>query len=91
MAQCIRLQAVNNTANSQLLIVAYPKPPSGDLSTCPYVLQSGSELDSSGLLALTPAEGLQIGMGVGLLWALAWGFRMIGKTIEGVNSHVEND
>jgi hypothetical protein len=60
---------------------------SADLSTCSYVVQSGVEAGNS-LASLTPAQGLEISIYVGSLWALAWIFKQIGLVL---NSGDSND
>jgi hypothetical protein len=53
-----------------------------DLSTCAYVVQTGSDFTPINFWQnLGPDDALTICTAVALLWAVAWGFRQVGKAI----------
>jgi Na+/H+ antiporter NhaC len=58
------------------LYLQSPQP--ADVSTCAYVVSSGSELGNMPW-NLTLEQGAEIGMSMFLALAIAWGFRMIGR------------
>lgn len=82
MAQCVQLELQPDGSLKMIPQV------SSDLNTCAYVVQSGAEVGNS-IADLTPAQGLEISVYVGALWALAWGFKQISKTLNIGDSHVE--
>lgn len=53
-----------------------------DVSTCPVVLQDATATNGWVELGkMSIGEASQIGMGVGLVWAIAWGIKQIVRTI----------
>lgn len=50
-------------------------------STCAYVVETGSESLIGSLAAMTPNEALVISAASAGVWAVAWGFRLIGKSL----------
>ncbi|WP_428717291.1 hypothetical protein [Undibacterium curvum] len=60
-----------------------------DLQQCQFVLQTGAEVGNS-LTTLTPAQGAEISAYVGAIWALAWGFKQIAKTLNSGDSQNED-
>lgn len=52
-----------------------------DPTTCPYVVETGSESGFASLFSITPAEAGLLAVAVSSLWALAWGIRQLGKFI----------
>lgn len=58
------------------------------LQSCPLVIQSGAEIGNS-LFDLTPPQALEISGFVAGLWALAWVFKQIAKTLNIGDSHDE--
>jgi len=57
-------------------------PTATDLSTCPYVVQSGAEVANS-LFSLTPKEGGLLSAGIISCWVAAYGIRSIINVIRG--------
>lgn len=55
-------------------------PQPSDLTACSYVLGSYSET-APDVWQLTPEQGLEIGGAILLVWAIAWGFRMVTRVI----------
>ena len=51
-----------------------------DPTVCPYVVGTGKETLLYSLADLSPENALQISLAVALLWAGAWGIRLIGKS-----------
>jgi hypothetical protein len=74
MAQCVQLEL---SGDGSYRVVPLSSP---DLNSCAYVIQSGAEVGNS-LFDLTPSQGLEISMYVCGLWALAWGYKQIAKTL----------
>lgn len=68
---------VEVAANGTIRAV-YPQPV--DFSTCSLVVGSYSEL-SADLFQITPAQGAEIGGSILLIWAIAWAFRMVVRSI----------
>lgn len=60
-----------------------PDPGVTDLSTCAYVAQGGSEyVNGLGWLSsMTIEDANVIAASVGLVWAIAWGFKVIAKSL----------
>lgn len=50
-----------------------------DPTTCAYVVETGSEAGISSLFALTPSDASQIAGAIAVVWAGAWGIRLLGK------------
>lgn len=48
-----------------------------NISECTYVMQSGLEV--SAFPPLTSAQGLQISIAIGICWAAAYAFRVLGQ------------
>ncbi|MBC3871919.1 hypothetical protein [Undibacterium oligocarboniphilum] len=62
-----------------------------DLQLCQYVLQTGAEVGNS-LTTLTPAQGTEISMYVMGVWAVAWGFKQVAKTLSmGSENEIESN
>jgi hypothetical protein len=57
-------------------------PVATDLSTCPYVVQSGAELSNS-LFSLTAEDGAQLSGGIVACWVAAWCLKAIIQVIKG--------
>jgi hypothetical protein len=51
-----------------------------NLTTCEMVVITGAEFDSE-LMNFTPSDALQVSGAVALLWALAWCFRVVRKSL----------
>jgi len=64
----------------------YPQP--ADFTTCTLVAGSYSEL-SVDVWQITPAQGAEIGMEIMLVWAIAFGFRMVARVISDSTSERE--
>ena len=71
MAACAQ---VVQQADGKLLLVL--DPVATDLSTCPYVVQSGAELSNS-LFSLTAEDGAQLSAAIVACWVAAWGLKAI--------------
>lgn len=52
-----------------------------DISTCPYVIQDGSSNAWQELGNMSIENASQIGTAMGLVWAIAWGFKAIRRAI----------
>lgn len=77
MPVCARV--VQYTDGSSLLAL---DPAVTNLSTCAYVVETGSEFGGwTQLLSMTPDEALVISGAVALLWAVAWGFRILRQVL----------
>lgn len=62
-------------------------PAVSDLTTCAYLVETGSPASAwAELGSLTIPQAEQIGMAVVLVWAVAWTFRVIGKSISSFES-----
>lgn len=62
-------------------------PAASDLSSCAYVVETGSATSAwSELGNLTIPQAQQVGMGVVLVWAIAWTFRVLAKSISSFES-----
>jgi predicted esterase YcpF (UPF0227 family) len=59
-----------------------------DLSTCAYVVEDGASNAWRELGNLSLENSQVIGVSVGLVWAVAWGFKMI---IRSINLNPESD
>lgn len=82
MAQCVQLIPV---VDGSYKVMTDSQP---NLNSCSYVIQSGAEVGNS-LFDLTPPQALEISGYIGGLWALAWGFKQIAKTLKMDVSHDE--
>lgn len=71
MAVCAR--AVQQPDGSLVLVL---DPTATDLSTCPYVVQSGAELANS-LFSLTATDGAFVSVAIISCWITAYGIRSI--------------
>lgn len=71
-------QAIQQPDGSYLLAV---NPSETNLATCPYVVESGAEYMSGPLPALSPNEALVISTAVAVLWAGAWCFRAVARSL----------
>lgn len=61
-----------------------------DVSTCTYVVQSGSEVGNS-LLNMSIDDGLQWSYAVFGLWAIAWACRMMISTLKGDSNESQTE
>lgn len=77
MPTCAR--AVQQADGSLALVL---DPSEMNVSTCAYVVQSGSEI-AAGLVALSVEDGAKISTMIVSLWAAAWGVRAIISMIRG--------
>lgn len=77
MAACAQ---VVQQADGKLLLVL--DPVATDLSTCPYVVQSGAELSNS-LFSLTAEDGAQLSAAIVACWVAAWGLKAIINVVKG--------
>jgi hypothetical protein len=57
-------------------------PSNTNLSTCAYVVETGQESQIASLLSMSPQDAGQISFAIGGLWAVCWGFRLIGSMID---------
>lgn len=51
-----------------------------NLTTCQMVVNTGAEFNND-LMNFTPADALVVSSSVALLWALAWSFRVVLKSL----------
>jgi hypothetical protein len=77
MAVCA--QAVQQPDGKLALVL---DPTATDLSTCPYVVQSGAEVANS-LFSLTAEDGAQLSAMIVSCWAAAWAIKAIVHVIRG--------
>ena len=69
-----------------VILALDPQP--ADVSLCPLVLVSGPEAALSPW-ALTPEQGAEIGGAILLVWAIAFGFRAVARTLSTAQSKEE--
>lgn len=53
-----------------------------DVSSCTYVVQSGADIGGS-LLMMSANDGGLYSLAIFSVWATAWAFRMLIKTLQG--------
>jgi hypothetical protein len=80
MAVCAR--ALQQPDGSLLLAL---DPTVQDLSTCAYVIEDGSSNGWRELGNMSMDNASVIGVGVGMVWAIAWSFRLIRMALESVD------
>lgn len=78
-------QAVQQADGSLALVL---EPSVSDVSTCAYVVQSGSEVADS-LVALTAEDGAAISTMIVSVWAAAWGVRAVIDVVRNSGSSDE--
>jgi hypothetical protein len=61
-------------------------PTVSDTSTCAYVVETGASNAWTELGNMSIADAQLIGACVGGVWAIAWGFKAIGKSIPSFES-----
>lgn len=76
MAVCAR--AVQQPDGSFLLGL---DPAVTDLTTCAYVVETGSATGWRELGNMSIDNATEIGSYVGVVWAIAWGFRAVAKSL----------
>ena len=76
MAACAR--AVQQADGSLALVL---DPAATDLSTCPYVVQSGAELANS-LFSLTAEDGAYVSTAIISVWVVAYLIRSIINVVK---------
>lgn len=76
MATCA--VAVQQADGTLLLALS---PTTKDLSTCPYLVEDGTSNAWRELGNMSVADAQVIGASVGVVWAIAWGFKAIRKSI----------
>lgn len=81
MAVCAR--AVQQPDGTLLLAL---DPTATDLSTCPYVVQDGAMNAWHELGNLSIANAETIGLGIGVVWGVAFTFRVLIRTLS-LNQH----
>jgi hypothetical protein len=62
-----------------VIFVQAPQP--SDMTTCPYVLQSGAELASNSPFLLSATEATQIGVAIAILWGTVAAIRLISRRL----------
>lgn len=65
-------------------------PTNQNLSTCQYLVEDGASNAWRELGNLSLQNAQEISVAVGLLWAMAWGFRTIGKAIPSESNESES-
>jgi hypothetical protein len=83
MSVCLQQITVNGASVLAL------DPNATDLTTCQYVVKSGSELGSE-LPAMSANDGAIYSMAIIAVWTIGWSFRTLIKTLK-VNSNEDND
>lgn len=73
-------------AGTGALVALDPQPIAPDATTCPLVVQAYTEL-SSVVWQLTTEQGGQIATAVLLVWAVAFVFRLLIKTLSIEENH----
>lgn len=76
MAICAR--AIQQSDGTLLLAL---DPTAKDLSTCPYVVQDGASNAWQELGNMSIENAHAVGLGLGLLWAGAYSFRLLARAI----------
>lgn len=61
-----------------------------NLSTCPYVLESGAEFSTGSLLDLSPEQATQLATAIAALWVAAWCMRALIRTL-GSSDHDQDE
>lgn len=79
MAVCAR--AVAGPDGALLLAL---DPTRTDLSTCAYVVEDGASNAWRELGSMSLQNASDISLAVGLVWAVAWGIKTIGRTLRTV-------
>jgi hypothetical protein len=72
MPVCVAVQSGN---------VLVLDPTHTDLSTCAYVIEDGSSNAWRELGNMSIEQAGQIGTAVGLVWAIAWGFKQLVRAV----------
>jgi len=93
MAECFRLSPLYVASSSNIVTAAdggsrahayalVPDPSVTDLTTCRFVVESGASTNAWRELGNMSIENAQvISAYVGLVWAIAWGFKAIASSI----------
>lgn len=60
-----------------------PDPTNSNFSTCAYVVESGAEYSQgwNALGSLSIADAQTIGLQIGVVWAVAYGFKLLARYI----------
>lgn len=66
-------------------------PVRSDLSTCAFVVETGSANGWRELGNMTIADAQLLGAAVVAVWAIAWGFRALAKFISSIPERYENE
>ena len=75
-------QLTGPAAQPGLTLYIDPANQGGNLSTCAYVVQSGTEYSNWHQLGdISVDNAKDISLAIGLLWAIAWGIKTIGRSI----------
>ncbi len=63
-----------------------------NFSTCPYVVETGTDSLIAQLSELTPENAVAIASAIALVWSVAWGFRTLAQFLQsfGGNTNEEN-
>lgn len=77
------------TAGKTYLVVVSPQPT--DLTTCSLVAGSYQETFALPIFNITEAQGAEISGAILLVWAIAFGFRMVVKSLNVGNSEKETE
>jgi len=85
MAVCAK--AVVQPDGSSLLAL---DPTVTDTATCAYVVETGADTAWHELGSMSIADAQVIGLYVGGVWAIAWAFKAVAKTIS-TNQGTENE
>lgn len=70
------------------VVVVGVDPSTTDLSTCAYVLQTATEYGSGNFFFLNQisvADSQVIAAHMGIVWAIAWGFKQIANLVKDLN------
>jgi hypothetical protein len=74
---CVR--AIQQPDGSLILAL---DPTVQDLSTCPYTVEDGSSNGWRELGNMSTDNAMEIGVAVGVVWAIAWGLRAVRMALE---------
>lgn len=64
-------------------------PAQTDISQCAYTIEDGSSTAWRELGNMSMANAQQVGVAVIVVWAIAWGFKQIARTIKTTDTNSE--
>jgi len=69
-------------------IITNPQP--AEYTTCTYLIVQPPEL-AINAYALTAAQGLEIALAIGILWATAFTFRVVGQFLVSQSQNIDKE